>query len=360
MSFSNVDHYISRIFFRFMREHLSVELLERYINGHCTDAEVALVKQWYQSFEQEPGYTSTLSSSKQKELEEQIFSRIVNNIAVEPAAETPVKTSLISRVNTWQWVSGVAAILLLAVTVGIYDKVKTVNNVVAHKGPQELLSVTNNSNRIYKLILPDSSSVWLNPHAQLQYPKAFATASRMVSMSGECFFEVTKNPKRPFVISSRSIITKVWGTSFRVRDNDQATDADVSVVTGKVSVSVKTIKNINDASLHINKGDVMIYPHQKAVYCGNDHTLKPASTPNERTLKIWDRVDLAFDNMLLKDIIPVLNTRYNVNIIAANQKLNRYMLNADFSGFNLPDVLEALNKSLNIDYEIKENTIELK
>jgi hypothetical protein len=46
--------------------------------------------------------------------------------------------------------------------------------------------------------------------------------------------------------------------------------------------------------------------------------------------------------------------------VAANEKLNHYMLNADFSGFNLPDVLEALNKSLNIDYEIKNNTIELK
>jgi transmembrane sensor len=359
VSFSNVNHYISRIFFRFMREHLSVELLEKYINGHCTDAEVALVKQWYQSFEHEPGYTSTLSSSKQQELEEQIFNKIVNNIEVDPVAETPDKTPAISKPRTWHWLSGVAAMLLLAVTAGLYNN-KTGNNATAHKGPQELLSVTNNSNRIYKVMLPDSSSVWLNPHAQLQYPKVFAVASRMVSMSGECFFEVTKNPKRPFVISSRSIITKVWGTSFRIRDNDQSADADVAVVTGKVSVSVKTIKNINDASLQMGKGDVMLYPHQKAVYSSNNHTLKPDSTPNERTLKIWNRVDLTFDNMLLKDIIPVLNTKYNVNILAANEKLNRYMLNADFSGFNLPDVLEALNKSLNIDYEIKDNTIELK
>ena len=343
-----------------MREHLSVELLERYINGHCTDAEVALVKQWYQSFEQEPGYTSTLSTSKQKELEEQIFNRIANNIAIEPVAEKPVKTSIISRINTWQWISGVAAVLLLAVTVTIYNKAKILNNTVADEAQHELLSVTNNSNRIYKLVLPDSSSVWLNPHAELRYPKVFAAASRMVSMKGECFFEITKNPERPFIINSRSIITKVWGTSFRVRDNDQNADADVSVVTGKVSVSVKTKQAVNNARLMMAKGDVMLYPHQNVVYCGNDHTLKPTSVPNERTLKIWDRVDLAFDNMLLKDIIPVLNTRYNTHIVMINEKLNHYMLNADFSGFNLPDVLEALNKSLNIDYELKNNTIELK
>ncbi|MDN5286469.1 MAG: FecR family protein [Mucilaginibacter sp.] len=340
-----------------MREHLSIELLEKYINGNCTATEVTLVKQWYQSFEHDPNYTPTLSLSRQKELEEQIYNRIINNIGA--VTETPVKTSIIRRLRTWQWVSGVAAMLLVALTVVVYQKT-SVNNKLIDNAGQQMMAVTNNSNRIYKLTLPDNSSVWLSPCAQLKYPKVFAAGARMVSMSGECFFEVTKNPERPFIISSRSIITKVWGTSFRIRDNDKCTEADVAVVTGKVSVSVKTIKNINDASLAIAKGDVMLYPNQKVVYSVNDHTLKPAGVTNESALKIWKRVDLLFDNMLLKDIIPVLNTRYNAHIVLANEKLNHYMLNADFSGFNLPDVLEALNKSLSIDYEIKNNTIELK
>jgi ferric-dicitrate binding protein FerR (iron transport regulator) len=340
-----------------MKEHLSIELLEKYINGNCTEAEVALVKQWYQSFEHDPDYTPTLSLSRQKELEERIYNRIINNIDAE--AETPAKTSIIRRLRTWQWISGIAAMLLIALTVVVYQRT-SVNNRLTASASQQIVAVTNNTNRIYKLTLPDNSAVWLNPHAQLKYPKVFAATSRKVSMSGECFFEVTKDPKCPFIISSRSIITKVWGTSFRIRDNDQGTEADVSVVTGKVSVSVKTKQNINDASLDIAKGDVMLYPNQKVVYSMNDHTLKPASIINEPALKIWNRVDLLFDNRLLKDIIPVLNTRYNVHIVLANEKLNHYMLNADFSGFNLPDVLEALNKSLNIDYELKNNTIELK
>ncbi|MGF7041331.1 FecR family protein [Mucilaginibacter lappiensis] len=343
-----------------MKEHLSIELLEKYINGNCTEAEVALVKQWYQSFEHDPDYTPTLSTSGQKELEEKIYNSIINNIDVVNDEETPVKTSGIRRLHTWQWVSGVAAVLLVAITIGTYQKVQVNKKLSADAEQLQIVAITNNSNRIYKSILPDSSSVWLSPHAQLRYPKVFAASSRVVFMSGECFFEVTKNPKRPFIINSRSIITKVWGTSFRIRDNDQSSEADVSVVTGKVSVSIKTKQNINNASLSIAKGDVMLYPHQKVVYSTNDHTLKPESTADEPALKIWNRVDLLFDNKLLKDIIPVLNSKYHVHIVAANEKLNHYMLNADFSGFNLPDVLEALNKSLNIDYEIKNNTIELK
>ena len=340
-----------------MKEHLSIELLERYINGECTDDEVALVKRWYQSFEHDANYTSALNAAQQKELEEKIYSSILNNIDAVNDQEEPV---INKRSNTWLWVGAVAAMLLIAIVIGLYRQTNTGNQDTVTSNQQEMVAITNNSHRIYKSKLPDGSTVWLSPSAQLKYPKEFAASSRKVFMSGECFFEVTKNPERPFIISSHSIITKVWGTSFRVRDNEQSSEADVAVVTGKVSVSIKTKQSINNTRLNIENGDVMLYPHQKAIYSAYDHTLKPVSKSDESTLKIWNHEDLLFDNKLMKDIVPVLNTRYKTHIVVANEKLNHYMLNADFTGFNLPDVLEALNKSLSIDYEIKNNTIELK
>ncbi|WP_419700872.1 FecR family protein [Mucilaginibacter sp. NFX135] len=340
-----------------MKEHLSIELLERYINGECTDDEATLVKQWYQSFEHDTNYTSALNASQQKELEEKIYNSILSNIDAVNDQDAPI---INNRSNTWLWVGAVAAMLLIAIMIGLFRKTNTGTQDTLASNQQEMVSITNNSHRIYKSKLPDGSTVWLNPNAQLKYPKRFAASARMVFMSGECFFEVTKNPERPFIISSHSIITKVWGTSFRVRDNGQSSEADVAVVTGKVSVSIKTKQSVNNTRLNIENGDVMLYPHQKAVYSVHDHTLKPITKSDETTLKIWNHEDLLFDNKLMKDIVPALNARYKTHIVVANEKLNRYMLNADFTGFNLPDVLEALNKSLSIDYEIKNNTIELK
>ncbi|MGN8072108.1 FecR family protein [Mucilaginibacter sp. 22184] len=339
-----------------MKEHLSIELLERYINGECTDAEAALVKQWYQSFDHDAGYTSTLNAAQQKVLEEKIYNSILDHIDAVDDEEIPV----VNKRNTWLWIGSVAAVLLVAIILGLYRRASKDNKDTFTDNQQEIVVITNNSHRIYKSRLPDSTTVWLNPNAQLKYPKVFAASARMVSMSGECFFEVTKNPARPFIISSHSIITKVWGTSFRVRDNDKSSEADVAVVTGKVSVSIKTKQSINNTQLNIVSGDVMLYPHQKAVYSAYDHTLKPIIKSDERALKIWNHENLLFDNKLMKDIVPALNARYKTHIIVVNEKLNHYMLNADFTGFNLPDVLEALNKSLSIDYEIKNNTIELK
>lgn len=340
-----------------MNKLIPVELLEKYLSGNCSAEETAFVKEWYASFEQEPNHIDTLNTAAQQELEAKIYNRIVDNIGVAVDDETPVKAIDNRNIGFWYKIAGAAAVLLIAATAGLlYNKV-TKTESVAGSDVQQVIAVTNNSNHIYKSILPDNSVVWLSPHATLKYPKVFDSKARMVSMSGECFFEVTKNPNRPFIITSHTIITKVWGTSFLVRDNKASRSADVCVVTGKVSVSIK--KKSNSNLLSINKDEVMLYPQQKVTYLADAQVLKPESTKNNPELKIWKHANLYFDNKPLKDIVPILNATYNAHIKVGNEKLNHYLLNADFSGLNLPDVLEALSKALNIDYSFINNTIEL-
>ncbi len=340
-----------------MDKPLPVELLERYIAGNCTAAEVALVKQWYQSFEHDDDHVSGLAMSKEKELEDRIFNHILLNIN---AGEEPEEVyAAPRRIGRWYALAGAAAaVFILAAAILFYKRqaaVVPLNNSDA----SQIVDITNNSSKIYKATLPDNSFVWINPHSQLSYPKNFAADARIVSMSGECFFEVTKNPKRPFIISSRSIITRVWGTSFLVRDDEQSNSADVSVVTGKVSVSVKTKKRVSAFSLQPEKDEVILYPHQKVVYLIDQHLLKPENTGVEPALQIYNHLNLSFENKPLKDIIPLLDSKYHVHITVANERLNHYILNADLAGFNLPDVLEALKKSLNVSYQIKGSDIEL-
>jgi transmembrane sensor len=361
MLHSNVKYIINQLF-SFMEEPISVELLERYIKGDCTIEEVALVKKWYRSFEHHNDYVSGISSAEEKELEERIYNHILSNIGAPANEEELVESKDHYILRRWYAIAGVAAsivILVAAFLVVTYREQKTKATQLANVSTQQIEAITNNSDQIYKVVLPDNSAVWLKPNSEITFPKAFDSKSRIVSISGECFFEVTKNPKRPFIINSRSIITKVWGTSFLVRDNYRSNTAEVLVLTGKVSVSIKTAYNSDQSSLKLEKGEVILYPHQKAIYLIDQHVLKPEVVNNEAKLQIWKRVNLFFDNKPLREIIPVLNSMFHVHIKAKNEKLNHYILNADMAGFNLPDVLEALKKSLNINYEIRDEDIDL-
>jgi transmembrane sensor len=341
-----------------MKKPIPVELLEKYLHGNCTEAEIASVKKWYHSFEDEHDHISEVTITEEKEIEERIYNRIIKNIEVDAEETVPVKRSGFAVFVRWSAAAAIAAVFISVLYVFNTSKTSFTKAPLAAVIVEQV-DITNNSNQVYKAVLPDNSIIWLKPGGNVRYPKVFAAGARIISMYGEGFFEVTKNPKRPFIINGRSIITKVWGTSFLIRDNYRSNTADVSVVTGKVSVSIKSGDKENSFTTSLEKHELMLYPNQKAVYVLDKHLLKPISGSNSPELKIWSQVNLSFDNKPLREIIPVLNSTYGVHIKVADEKLNHYILNADFTGFNLPDVLAALKKSINVNYQIKENIIEL-
>ncbi|PWK80429.1 FecR family protein [Mucilaginibacter oryzae] len=345
-----------------MKEPVRIDLLEKYIKGDCTEVEIALVKQWYLSFEQEDDHVSALSTADEKGLEERIYFNIISKLDLANQQAPAQMQTKVAPIRRWYTIAAAAVVVIaLSVLALISTKNTTPQQLaVSPAGDVHLFKVTNSTPHIYKVTLPDSSVVWLHPSAKISYPDVFASNSRQVTISGECFFEVTKNPQRPFIISSRSIVTKVWGTSFLVRDNEHGNMADVSVLTGKVSVSVKPAGKNSAISTRLAEGEVMVYPHQKAVYLSDKHSLTSQQVETTSAVKQYRRVNLVFENKPLRDIIPVLDSAFNVNIRISNEKLSHYILNADFEGFNLPDVLDAIRKSLNVDYTIVNNHIELK
>ncbi|SFC69865.1 FecR family protein [Spirosoma endophyticum] len=87
------------------------------------------------------------------------------------------------------------------------------------------------------VLLPDNSSVLLSSGSQLRFHKHNTHTLREVYLQGEGFFEVSKNPAKPFLVYTANLTTKVLGTSFQVRSFDKETAAYVKVKTGKVSVT---------------------------------------------------------------------------------------------------------------------------
>src|SRR5690606_21735822 len=72
----------------------------------------------------------------------------------------------------------------------------------------------------YQLTLPDGSKVWLNAESSLKYPIAFSDHERRVTLSGEGFFEVKEDARKPFIVESLAQTLRVTGTTFNINSYD--------------------------------------------------------------------------------------------------------------------------------------------
>ncbi|PTT01914.1 hypothetical protein DBR11_06200 [Pedobacter sp. HMWF019] len=199
--------------------------------------------------------------------------------------------------------------------------------------------IYNSANSVLKKILPDGSTVWLNPGARFTYPSRFGEF-RAVSMQGEIFFEVAKDHQHPFLISSGTVLTKVWGTSFRIRSVSGEKITTVSVLTGKVSVSTASKA----------KKEVILLPEEEVSYNKADQHLLKAPIELGSDMMVWRKAELSFEDTELSAIIPALSRYYHVPIFLKEEKLKKYRLTADFKGKNLPDILVLICKSVQCSY----------
>jgi ferric-dicitrate binding protein FerR (iron transport regulator) len=322
------------------------KLLDSYINGTCTPEEIAIINNWYNQYQNTPDYTKALSDESREHLKRKMFADIAKATTTEDGVQQEIQTTR-SITSYWWFRLAAAAIVILCVKFFLID-------IHSLSGAKQTLSdeirLVNQTHHIVKQTLSDGSFVWLTPGATLSYPKKFRAESRNVAMKGECFFEVTKNPSRPFIINSDHLVTKVWGTSFRVTDYSGAVTATVVVVTGKVSVSKKGSDDAAAIKLGVN--EVLLHPKEEAIYHAEKNALVMDKKVDLNSLDIWKRIDLSFDNTNLRDIVNVLNIKFKANIAVKDDVLNKTAMTADLNDLNLPEVLEVLKTSLKLNYEV--------
>ena len=90
-----------------------------------------------------------------------------------------------------------------------------------------------------KLLLPDSTQVWLNSGSKLSYNKTYGNGTREVTLSGEAYFDVVKNPAHPFIIHTVNIDIKVLGTAFNVKSFPGEKNTETSLIRGSIEVTFK-------------------------------------------------------------------------------------------------------------------------
>lgn len=316
------------------------ELLQRYLDGRCTERERALVDYWFELW-QEDRPQSVLSEDEWQHIADRMWENI--SLQTTPHTQTSTPTVVIPMKPRRLWMRAAAAViaLLVAAITGWYFVWQT---------PQESFRVVNTSGKAKQVQLPDGSKVILYNGARLQFPDVFTGNHREVTLEGDAFFDVVHQPSKPFYVKTNHLIIKVLGTSFFVRKTARR-NTEVAVRSGRVTVSERYSSNKK------NNG-VLLTPNQKAIYHIEQGHFVTALV--EKPVPVIDPAkapDFAYNESSLKDVINDLQTVYQIRIVLENEALANCNLTGNLNQMDMYAQLDAITQAIGASYQIKGTVI---
>lgn len=199
----------------------------------------------------------------------------------------------------------------------------------------------------FKIILEDSTEVWLNSESTLSYPEVFSPTERRVRVTGEAYFAVKSDQKRPFYVETNEQTVRVYGTTFNVRA--YADDPYVYTTLEHGSISITR----ND----IPSGEVMLSPGHQARLNREDHKLNMRQV-DPTIITGWRNGRFVFEEQPLSSIMRDLSRWYDFRYEFATPEvadiifmgsIPRY---ADFS-----TAISIIEKSGGLQFTIRDNKV---
>lgn len=306
-------------------------LLERYLEGKASEQERIKIEAWLDTMKTE----DTTNLELTKEDENKLFSKITGNLSsVEDV--TAFRPNQKEKPTTNQWVSGIAAALLVLTVVSYFMW----SQISTHS---EKVQVVTQSG-VEKTILNDGTLVWLRGKSKLVYFEKPDQHLRYAELEGEALFEVAKDPDHPFVIQFGDFTIKVVGTSFTVKTGN---DIELNVLTGKVNLSSV-----------LNTAGIDVAPNEKVIFKSNGNIEKYTLTPTEISgITSNTEYNMQFTNASMEEVFKKIGDKFNVSVELSNKQIGMCRITADFTDHSLTNTLQMITEVLDVNYNINGNTI---
>lgn len=371
-------------------------LLKKYINGHATQQEKALLENWYLT----EGRNQHLSEQEQDfaHLKEELWSGTLQRAGladqnttkkfpwyrvtaaaiillglstalyfyVDPpsAPETqhttqPVDiapggnkaTLTLADGRTMDLSSDQAEIIIdpAELTYGDGTQIAVVDTENNDYGSQKKAALLNTirtpKGGQYRVILPDGSQVWLNAASSLKYPTFFSGNERRVVLTGEAYFEVSSitssgNKKMPFVVQTVNQEVRVLGTHFNISSYEDEGMAKTTLLEGAVNV----------VSLH-GEDSRKLKPGQQSIVRAGDMKVITAD-PDE--VIAWKNGEFAFYNEDIESVMKKIARWYDVEVIYQASVKNISIWGSVSRFKNISEVLKMIELTGSVHFKISE------
>jgi len=199
------------------------------------------------------------------------------------------------------------------------------------------------------LTLPDSTMIWLNSGSYLDVPKDFGKNNRKVYLSGEGYFDVVSDKTSPFIISTpKSISVRVTGTQFNLSCYENDNNMKLTLLKG----SLELIREENNEIITVKPDEEVIINYQTL-------ESKLDTTVDTKYAIAWKEGNLRFVDTPMAEVVRKMERWFGVQVTVDNPAIYKHTFTADFESESVTQVLNLLEISTNISYEIKGNKIRL-
>lgn len=187
--------------------------------------------------------------------------------------------------------------------------------------------------------LPDGTVVNLNSGSKITFPSVFNGITREVTLQGEAFFDVKRNPEQPFIVKMNGDEVTVLGTSFNIRSYPDDDVVSVAVATGKVSYASPLGQ------------EVLLKPDQMAVFSKEKKNIVTMEVDKLESFG-WRSKIIYFKSSPLKNVLKELERWYGVKIEAEGDFSSIGTFTGEFRNETLNQVLKGLSYVYGFEFEI--------
>lgn len=197
----------------------------------------------------------------------------------------------------------------------------------------------------YQVVLQDGTKVWLNAASSLRFPTVFSGNNRIVEITGEAYFEVAKNPAKPFKVNFNGNTITVLGTHFNVMAYGDETKSKVTLVEGAVKLANTT-------------GNTQLTPGMQAIIRNNNSTIYTRTANIEEAIA-WKKGYFLFENENIESIMRKISRWYDVDI-AYDGNMRGKEFTGGISRFkNVNEVLDMLELTESIRFKVEGRRIKV-
>lgn len=316
-------------------------ILIKYLDGKASESEQAEVKAWLAE-----------SPENEKTLEQLYFTlQVTDRLHVMQSADPEMalvrfKTRIrkqnrkVSLGRTWSLMQKIAAVLFIPVLVmSAY--------LFMQQGRERvrMVEVRTNPGVISKFDLPDGTRVWLNAGSSLTYPENFWPESRQVQLNGQGYFEVAKDPEKPFIVKVDPVYSvEVLGTTFDISAYKEDEMIETTLVEGSVKLNINALNGKTVTQV--------LKPGEQADFTKATNKLSILSVNTDYDTA-WRNGEIIFRGHSMGQVLKMLSRHYNVKFNVRNQDVLNSIITARFKDEQLPQVMEYLKLASGIKYTIE-------